>query len=159
MSSFMTTDTGKSIPNKYNSKPARPVWLLNSEGEKWFCGSYDGYCTYGRDIFVVTYEMNTGIKIDDNLPEVWENARQIGINMVFHPYVYTYLFNASPEENESFDFYDTELREEAERKGKIMFEDEENFEIRVIHPNLVENEDEEWKEVLLVSCPNQGHFY
>lgn len=82
-SSFKTIE-GKSISNAFSSKGAFKVYMIDNKNNKYIERAYQGYCEFGgKDFFVLTYEMNTGEKVDDDNFNQHEHARQEGIKMFF----------------------------------------------------------------------------
>ena len=71
--SFITTDTQKSLPNRWNEeRETFTVYLKYDKGNVWKEDQYDGYGIFGdRDIYCVIAEMN-GAK-----------GRDEGINIFF----------------------------------------------------------------------------
>lgn len=57
--SWKTSDTKKSISNRYSVKKALPVYLITPENEKIYEPNYEGYGVFGgNDVFVLLARWN-----------------------------------------------------------------------------------------------------
>lgn len=57
--SWKTSDTGKSITNRYSSAGARPVYLYCPDGTKLYEPDYDGYGVFGgHDAYALLAQWN-----------------------------------------------------------------------------------------------------
>lgn len=59
--SWMTQDTGESIPSKYSNRATFPVYMYDDKGNVWKEEEYEGYGEFGgKDYYELLSEMNGG---------------------------------------------------------------------------------------------------
>lgn len=57
--SFITNDTGRSIPNVYSRRETFTVYMMDDKGTVWKEDSYEGYGEFGgKDYYELLAEMN-----------------------------------------------------------------------------------------------------
>ena len=62
------TIEGKSISNAFSSRGAFKVYMLDNNNKQYMERAYQGYGIFdNKDVFVLTYEMNTGKKVNVDL--------------------------------------------------------------------------------------------
>jgi hypothetical protein len=123
---------------------------------------------------------------DDYDRDKFEAVRNMGIMFVNHPYASLFLLNSNKKvdwygQDKFKDNPEYVSQEEAEAMGTVLARGgkigslgkKESFSFGllnygivinakitpILHPNLVEDKDAEWKNVFLEFCPDQGHFY
>jgi hypothetical protein len=102
--SWFTSDTEKSIANKYSNRETFPVYMITEDGQVFYEEDYDGYGVFGeKDIFVLAAEMN-GYKGNDDeetrtlfFDKIWVK----GIKKGDKKYIYSQHFNRYDEPLES----------------------------------------------------------
>ncbi len=81
--SWQTQDTNKSISNKWTSRGALKVTMLDDKGNAWFEEEYEGYGMFGgKDFHELLAEMN-GITSDLEGQEYMEFMRSEGIKLFY----------------------------------------------------------------------------
>lgn len=107
--SWKTSDTNKSISNKYSDRGALSVYLLCPNGDKIYEDNYEGYGIFGGyDVYELLAKWNK--------PEISnEEARVYGINIAFgnEPSKYTLKFV----ENKNLNYEDVQPSERCEYQG------------------------------------------
>jgi hypothetical protein len=59
--SWMTQDTGRSIPSSYSSRDTFSVTMTDDKGNQWTENNYEGYGEFGgKDYYELLSEMNGG---------------------------------------------------------------------------------------------------
>lgn len=83
--SFRTTDTGESIPNRYNGNelPIRVV-MIDNKGNQWISDEdYEGYGIFGgKDIFELIAEMNGKTTRDEGIDLFYSKEKILTPNLV-----------------------------------------------------------------------------
>lgn len=81
--SWKTQDTNKSISNKWTSRGALKVTMLDDKGNEWREEEYEGYGKFGgKDFHELLAEMN-GINSDLEGEEYMEFMRSEGIKLAY----------------------------------------------------------------------------
>lgn len=170
--SWFTSDTEKSIANKYSTRDTFPVHMVTEDGQIFTENDYDGYGVFGgKDIYVLIAEMNGYKGADDEetrmlaFDKIWVRGIKKGDK------VYCY--------RQDFDNYQSPIESEGglcandlvSEHGWTSFGDGGEFQewadMGIKVPKLVEklpsniNDWKMWWDSLPypVSCPEQGFFY
>ena len=167
--SWFTSDTDKSIANKYSSRPTFTVHMITEDGQVFTENDYDGYGVFGgKDIYVLIAEMNgfKGKDDDETRDNAFKHIWKRGIEKDGKRYFY----------QDDFPNYEHPIESEGgicpnklvSEHGWTNFGDGGEFEewakLGFKVPKLVENLTPNWKEnwnkiPYPVSCPEQGFFY
>ena len=76
------TIENKSISNAFSSIGAFKVYMLDNKNKQYMERAYQGYGEFGgKDFFILTYEMNTGKKVDTNSDKEMNIARDKGLKI------------------------------------------------------------------------------
>jgi len=78
--SWKTTDTGRSIPNKYSTRQPFPVHMKDDKGNVWTETEYEGYGVFGgKDYYQLVAEMSGHPELTGDV----EKDRLLGISLCY----------------------------------------------------------------------------
>lgn len=147
--SFETTNTGKSIANRYSGKKMFPVVLIADDLTHWVESNYEGYGEFGgKDIYELIAEMN-GFKNDDYKSVHATDLRGVGIAI----HTKQRYFEAGKEYKYLDGYFGRIIQ--ALPKPSFKFPNLLDFEAMRTRDFVMYN----WKNKTLKDCPNQGYFY
>lgn len=143
--SWKTSDTKRSIPNRYSSRDTFPVFMVLPDGRIFREDDYEGYGVFGgRDFFGLVAELN-GLGKPEQAVVSFDELESCGHD------VYTALAIKQQALNERFDVVHR-------GKGINLYNDIDETELRF--PKLVEDIDLTWVDVPDSEvCEHQGYFY
>ena len=158
--SWITQDTGRSIPSEYSNRPTFPVTMTDNEGRQWVEENYEGYGEFGgKDYYELVAEMNgeaTGHLDTD---------RGIGIHLELGV---SSIRNKKTQEvyrGRGYDFFnwDSDILPNGSSANALVatgeWEQITIFKENVLLPNLTENPKHKWIDEGPEGCPDQGYFY
>ena len=175
--SWFTSDTKKSIANKYSTRETFPIHLVTEDGQIFTENDYDGYGVFGgKDTYVLIAEMN-GYK-----GETEDETRNMAFNYIWKRGIKKddkVIYHSWEGEEGTFRTYDAPIESEGgicandlvSQHGWKGFGDSGEFddwaEMGIKVPKLVErlpNTNADWKAwwdslPYPECCPDQGFFY
>lgn len=78
--SWKTSDTKRTIPNRYSELPTFPVVMIDDKGNQYVEEDYQGYGVFGgKDFYELVAQMNNG-----KLSGVTDKDRMLGIELLFN---------------------------------------------------------------------------
>lgn len=131
--SWMTSDTNRSISNKYSNRGAFPVYVLCPDGSKIKESDYEGYGAFGgKDIYALLAKWNhedMGLSIEkvDSMPDI--ELRKLGIDLQFGGKEIKYPIKIV--EDPELNYEDVDVSEDCPYQGYF-------------HPDNEDEYDDEW---------------
>lgn len=154
-SSWLTSDTNRSIPNVYSNKQQFKVHMMDKDGNIWVEDNYEGYDNFGgKDYFELLAEMNGGKTKEDGLT-IYNGVygiKNINTNEVLL-------------HDKDFLCWDTPIYEGQPSPYSLLYNGDW---VRVIqklvdveYPLLLEIPDEtkSWYNKVPIECEHNGYFY
>lgn len=161
--SWITQDTKKSIANIHSERETFTVYLKDNKGNYWKEDAYQGYGVFnGKDFYQLLAEMNSDkCELSGDI----EKDRNEGIRIFFGISAIKNKKTHQVFKGRGIDFFnwDRDIIHDNKSANQLLETKEwEHIYIKeenIVYPNIVENEDWEWRNEAPQDCPEQGFFY